>query len=171
MLRIVRVADGEVISPAEALDLQTDAYQSIGDMMTQLFEAQALGQIRIEPSGEALQRLAVRAGLERFTARDRAEDGVRRFVPDRRGGRINRTAARMLELDAVNKREAIGSIMRFMSIEGPRAFASQAELLGALDPSVSTELISRQASAAVGDAVREGIEKGKAAAAPQEQTG
>lgn len=171
MLRIVRVSDSKVISIAEAIDVQTDGYQSVDDILDQLMQLQAAGEITIEPSGEALQRLAVRSTVLRYTATDRAEDGARRFVPDRRGGRINRTAARWAELDAVNRREAILSIQRYMAIEGPAAYRSQATLLGILDPGVETELQARQAASAVGDAVREGIEEGKALSAPTEATG
>ncbi len=171
MLRIVRLSDNEIVGIADVIDVQQDGYGSVDDMLHRLMQAQADGLIKIEPDAESLQRLAVRAAVERYTARDRAEDGARRFIPDRRGGRINRTAARFAELDAVNRAESIRSIQRYMSLEGPAAYRSQAQLLGILDPTADAELIARQASAAVGDAVRTGISEGRAMAAPDEMTG
>lgn len=169
MLRIVNTATDSLITIDEALNLGKDPYSSIDDMLTRLLEAQRAGLIRIEPDGEALQRMAIRAGLQSFTMKARTEDGIRQFAADRRGGRINRTARRIAELDDVNRREAIRSIQRFMTMEGPRAYESQAALLATLDPTVDAEFVARQASEAVGDAVRSGIQQGKAAVQVNEQ--
>lgn len=170
MLQLIDTATGGVIGIAEALNVDSDSYLSIRDMAARLLEQQAAGAIRIEPSGAALQTEHVRKELERFTAKARGDDGIRQYAADRRGGRINRLA-RLSELEAVHRRETIASIQRYMLIEGPAAYESQAALLGALDPSVDTEFVARQSSEAVGNAVRTGIERGKSAVSTTEQTG
>jgi hypothetical protein len=169
MLRIIDTTTNDVIPIDQALSLGEDGYESIDDMMSRLLAAQRAGLIRIEPDGDALQRMAVRAGLQAYTARARTEDGIRQFAPDRRGGRINRTARRIAELDDVNRREAIRSIQRFMNMEGPAAYRSQAQLLAALDPTIDGELVARQAAEAVGDAVRGGITEGRRSVQVNEQ--
>lgn len=169
MLRIVNTATDSLMTIDEALHLGEDAYESIDDMLIRLTDMQRAGLIRIEPDGEALQRMAIRAGLQQFTMKARTDDGIRQYAPDRRGGRINRAARRIAELDDVNRREAIRSIQRFMTLEGPAAYHSQAALLGALDPTVDAEFVARQAAEAVGDAVRSGVAQGKASTQINEQ--
>lgn len=164
MLQIVRLPEGDVVSIGDVLGVDDADYLSIDDMMARLLELQKTGAIRIEPGAEALQAMAVRAELLRYTAREHMPDGVRKFVSDRRGGRINVGTRRLGELADLHRREAISSIQRYMQMEGPAAYRSQAQLLGLLDPTVDAELMARQSATAVGDAVRQGIAEGRGVA-------
>lgn len=166
----VRTETGERLAGlSEVLGLQDSAYLSVDDMLARLLGMQAAGLIRIDPSPESLQRLAIRASIQTFLRQDRDDDGIRRYVSDRRGGRINRTARRVAELDEIHRREAVASIQRFMMTEGPAAYRSQAQLLAIFDPTADPELIARQAASQVGDAVRRGMSEGRATLIEAEQ--
>lgn len=167
MLQIYR--DGKLVSLMEAVGAEDEPYLSVDDVLTRLFALRDAGEIRIEPNADALQRMAVRASIVAALAKDKAEDGIRRYAVDRRGGRINRSSSRLGELLDVHRREAIASIQRFMLLEGPAAYESQAQLLGALDPTADVELVARQASGAVDEAVRRGMKTGRDAVAPNER--
>jgi hypothetical protein len=161
VLQIVRLADSQVISIGDALGVDDVDYLSVDDMQARLLQLQRDGIVRIEPNPESLQAMAVRAELLRYTQREHMADGLRKFVPDRRGGRINVGTRRLGELAELHRREAIGSIQRYLTMEGPAAYRSQAQLLGLLDPDVDAELMARQSATAAGDAVRQGIAEGR----------
>lgn len=162
MLRILDVETGEPISLSDALQIDRDAYVSVNDMMARLMAEQAAGAIRLEPSGEALQRQHVRRELEAYTAKARGADNVRQFAPDRRGGRVSSRAARMQALDEVHRRETVASIMHYMTVEGPAAYRSQAALLAVFDPTVDADAVAAQAAGLVAAAVHEGVAIGLA---------
>jgi hypothetical protein len=161
MIRIVRASDGEIIGLIEAAGIEADAYSTVDDAVERLLSAQASGAIEIEPTGAELQRMMIRAEVQRTMRSEIAEDGIRQYAVDRKGGRLNRTAARVVAYDAARQQDMIRSIYQYMLIEGPAAYRSQAELLGSLDPSANVERTAAEASRAVHEAVRGGFEDGK----------
>lgn len=169
MLQIIRLEDGKVIGIAEALGDEDTPYLSIDDMLTRLIQLQTDGVIKIEPNAAQLQTMAVRAALQRYTQTEKMPDGLRQYVSDRRGGRINLGTRRLGELAELHRREAVASIQRFMLMEGPKAYESQAALLGMIDPTVDAEFVARQSSEAVGDAVRRGVAQGREAVEPKSE--
>jgi len=161
MLRIIDVETGEPIAIADALQIDDDLYLSPDDLMARLMNEQAAGTLRIEPSGDALQRAHVKGELQRYLQTAR-QDGVRSFAADRRGGRVNVSRlSRMMAADNIHKRETIMSIQRYLSIEGPAAYRSQVALLVTLDPTIDESAVAAEAAAAVSSAVIEGAAIGR----------